>query len=446
MSSSGKQKKLMNLFDLTFMAMGGIIGAGIFSSVGSGIGVTGRSITLALIVGMLFQMSQQVRYVFTSSMFKVSGGMYSQDALVLTPYLTGVAGVMLFIQSLNWAVYGISIASYLGDLFPVLKNFPELTAAGALAVFFVIGYIGVAAFTKVLNVFGILKFFALGLFIFYGFSKVQSGGFAGEPYFYGGTADFFTAVALMSFACGGATKIMNVQALAANPKRDIPKAWLIAQLAVVVIYALLGYVAAGVAPYDMVANQSLGTIGAMFMPVAVTGFFVIGGALMSISTSLLSSIPGTPLTLMGMADDGWMPKIFKNRLFIFVLLYIINLVPIFLGFSLSELISMLLVPGAIVTAIKNYRGMKLPEMYPEAWANCPIKCSIGTFKVLMAISIVTSLMTSAFSMRNLTAFQAAGTVVMTILVFVYPKLRMKTGLVRIVSTTDMDQEEAAAVK
>lgn len=133
----------MSLFDLTFMAMGGIIGAGIFSSVGSGIGVTGRSITLALIVGMLFQMSQQVRYVFTSSMFKVSGGMYSQDALVLTPYLTGVAGVMLFIQSLNWAVYGISIASYLGDLFPVLKNFPELTAAGALAVFFIIGYIGV---------------------------------------------------------------------------------------------------------------------------------------------------------------------------------------------------------------------------------------------------------------------------------------------------------------
>ena len=117
---NSSNKKLMSLFDLTFMAMGGIIGAGIFSSVGAGIGVTGRSITLALIVGMAFQMSQQVRYVFTSSMFKVSGGMYSQDALVLNPYLTGVAGVMLIINALNWAVYGISIASYLGDLFPVL--------------------------------------------------------------------------------------------------------------------------------------------------------------------------------------------------------------------------------------------------------------------------------------------------------------------------------------
>lgn len=48
---------------------------------------------------------------------------------------------------------------------------------------------------------------------------------------------------------------------------------------------------------------------------------------------------------MGMADDGWLPKIFKNRLFIFVLLYLINMIPIFLGFSLSELISMLLVPA-----------------------------------------------------------------------------------------------------
>ena len=64
----------------------------------------------------------------------------------------------------------------------------------------------------------------------------------------------------------------------------------------------------------------------------------------------------------------------------------------------------------------------------------------------MAISIVTSLMTSAFSMRNLTMTQAVGTVIMTILVFVYPKVRMSSGKVKIVSTTDMDKEEAAAAK
>ena len=90
--------------------------------------------------------------------------------------------------------------------------------------------------------------------------------------------------------------------------------------------------------------------------------------------------------------------------------------------------------------------MKLPELYPTEWENSPLKCSVGLFKALMAISIVTSLITSAFSARNLTTGQLIGTVVMTIVTFVYPKIRMKSGAVKIVSTTDMDKEEAAETK
>ena len=172
----------------------------------------------------------------------------------------------MFISSLNWSAFGISIASYLGDLIPVLKDHQLITAALALLVFFIIGYIGTEAFTKVLNAMGILKFVALGLFIVFGITKVQAGGFDGEPYFYGGGVNFLTAIALMSFACGGTTKIMNVQAMAENPKKDIPKAWLIAQHIVVVVYALLGYVASGVAPYSVVAGQNLGFIAEMIMP------------------------------------------------------------------------------------------------------------------------------------------------------------------------------------
>ena len=67
------------------LSIGGIIGAGIFSMVGTGIATTGRSVALALIVGMIFTMSQQIRYIFTASMFQLSGGMYSQNALVLSP-------------------------------------------------------------------------------------------------------------------------------------------------------------------------------------------------------------------------------------------------------------------------------------------------------------------------------------------------------------------------
>ena len=57
----------------------------------------------------------------------------------------------MFISLLNWSAFGISIASYLGDLIPVLKDHQLITAALALLVFFIIGYIGTEAFTKVLG-------------------------------------------------------------------------------------------------------------------------------------------------------------------------------------------------------------------------------------------------------------------------------------------------------
>ena len=66
-----ENQKKMSLFDLVFMSIGGIIGAGIFSMVGTGIATTGRSVALALIVGMIFTMSQQIRYIFTASMFQI---------------------------------------------------------------------------------------------------------------------------------------------------------------------------------------------------------------------------------------------------------------------------------------------------------------------------------------------------------------------------------------
>lgn len=113
-----ENQKKMSLFDLVFMSIGGIIGAGIFSMVGTGIATTGRSVALALIVGMIFTMSQQIRYIFTASMFQLSGGMYSQNALVLSPFLAGVSAVVTLVSSVSYSVFGISMAQYLGGPVP----------------------------------------------------------------------------------------------------------------------------------------------------------------------------------------------------------------------------------------------------------------------------------------------------------------------------------------
>ena len=439
-----ENQKKISLFDLVFMSIGGIIGAGIFSMVGTGIATTGRSVALALIVGMIFTMSQQIRYIFTASMFQLSGGMYSQNALVLSPFLAGVSAVVTLVSSVSYSVFGISMAQYLGDLFPVLEPYQVPVACLVLIFFFIIASTGAQIFARAINALGILKFIALGLFIIFGFTKVQTGGFEGEPYFINGGVSFLTAVALMSFTCNGATNIINVQAIAENPKKNIPKAFFIASILVAGVYFLLGYVASGVAPYDQVAGQNLGYIAGLVLPGPLAVFFIVGGAMCSLSTALLGGISGMPFMIIGIAEDGWLPKFFTKKFNVVVTLAIISILPIIGGFSLDNIVSMMLVPGMAIGAITNFQAMSMPERFPEEWANSGLKCSPTLYRILMVISIITSLMTSFFSLTSLTLPLAIGTVIATILIFVWTWYRMKKGYVNITSTTDMSEEPVQA--
>lgn len=81
--------------------------------------------------------------------------------------------------------------------------------------------------------------------------------------------------------------------------------------------------------------------------------------------------------------------------------------------------------------------MKMPEMFPNEWANSGLKCSPTLYRVLMVISIITSLMTGFFSLTSLTTSLAIGTVVMTIGMFAWAQYRLKKGYVKIVSTADL---------
>lgn len=101
------------------------------------------------------------------------------------------------------------MAQYLGDLFPVLEPYQVPVACLVRIFFFIIASTGAQIFAQAINALGILEFIALGLFIVFGFTKVQTGGFEGEPYFINGGVSFLTAVAFMSFACNGATNIIK---------------------------------------------------------------------------------------------------------------------------------------------------------------------------------------------------------------------------------------------
>ena len=434
-------EKKMSFMDLVFMGMGGCIGAGIFSMLGVGIGYSGRMVWLAFIIAMIFKMSQQVRMVIMSSMFSLSGGMYSQQALILTPMLTGVSALTTLVSAFSFSVFGISLASYTATLIPALANFQKPLACAYLALFFFIGAKGVDIFARIQNFLGISKIVTLGMFIVFGMMFIGKNNtaalYAGEPFMIDGIGSFVMAIALMSFTCDGISNIINMAQVTENPKKNIPKAWLIASITCATIYALLGFVGSRLGSHSTVAYANLGDLARMVLPGTLFIFFIIGGAMASLCTALLGGVTGYAPLIQGIAQDGWLPKSMMKKSNVMVVMAVGAVLPVIFGFSLDDIVAMIMVPGMVLGVIVNLRAMKLPEQYPTEWANTGLNISAGMYRLMMWVSIVASLLTGVFSLMSLTMPLIIGTVAATAFIFWYSNYCIKSGKVNITSTTDL---------
>ncbi len=434
-----ENQKKMNLIDLMFTGIGGCIGAGIYSMLGVGIGYTGRSVALAFAIAMLFKMSQQIRMIIMSSMFSLSGGTYSQQALILTPTLTGVSAMTTFVGTFSRSVFGMSLASYTITLFPGLAPYEKLVAIAFLTVFFVVAASGVNVFAKVQNILSSTKIIALLMFVVFAIMARgdYSAAYANEPFFYNGTGSFLMAIAMMSFTCDGITSMINYAHLAEKPKKDIPKAWVLGSLICGGIYVLLGFAGSGLGSYADVANVNIGTLAQMVMPTPLYIFFIVGGAMASLSTALLGGVTGYGNMIAGIASDGWLPASMTKMKNVYIVTYIISILPVIGNFSLSDVVSLIMIPSSILLIFTDIRAMKLPEMFPTEWENSGLKVSKGMFKGMMCLSIVASALTASFSFISLTPIMGAGVIVATIIMFVYSSYMVKAGKINFQSTKDL---------
>lgn len=434
-----KKNKKMSLFDLISIGVGSVIGAGIFSMLMSGMGMTGRSIGLALIGAMLVTVLQNVRGIFMASMFSLNGGQYAQQALVLPPIFAGVTLWCFVFSCFSFSIFGISIAQYLAQLVPALIPYQKILALLILTIFFLVTARGVGFLAKIQNLMTIFMYLALLLFIVFGLARGGTAEAMEAPYFAGGTMGFLMAVAIMSFTCNGAANVINLTENSENPKRDIPLAYLLTSVICALIYFLLGVVAGRTVPISQASSATLGTVAQQIMPKGLYIFFVIGGAIFSLATTLLGGISARSAPLVAGAEDGWLPKALAKRTangypyVVMIIMYLFAVVPAALDFSLDTIVSFVLVPGMVVNIITICLSFKLPKQYPELWATCNMHCPYWLYCLLMVLSIVASLVTAVFSLLGLDMVGVLGNVVITVFLFVGSWLRIKQGKVQLKS-------------
>lgn len=123
-----------------------------------------------------------------------------------------------------------------------------------------------------------------------------------------GAISFFTASALLYFPMGGAKFVAELGGEIKDPGKTIPRSMFLSTGIVAVFYALMGVVAAGVLPVEEVAGKTLVVSAKEIFPTSVYLFFVIGGALFALATTLNGTLSWITKGLFVASKEGWFPE------------------------------------------------------------------------------------------------------------------------------------------
>lgn len=405
MSEKTQSKKLSRL-DLVSMATGQIIGVGIMTMTGIAIGFTGRSVNIAYLIAGLITIFSAVPQIFIGGTANFPGGQYTQIAVLSGQKLAGIYNYINLCMSFAISMYTLSFCDYFLSLFPGANV--RLISLIVLVILFGMHIVGVKQAARLQNVLILVLALAIASYIAFGIGHIQPGYFSGPDFMYGGPTGFLIASIYLSFAAGGATYVVNYSGEAEHPTRDIPFAIIISTVGIVVVYALMSTIAAGVLPVAEVANQPLSVSAASFMPKSVFTFFVVGGAMFALLTTLNFSIGMLVYPTLRACQDGWLPKKlavrnkrFGTAHFVLLVFFLVGIVPILLGLNLNTIANSTVILTTCIRGVIAVAALQLPKKMPEMWNRSKFHVGNGALKFFSvftvffaAVSVVLLLVTS----------------------------------------------------
>ena len=369
---STELKRNLSRMDLVSMAVGQIIGAGIMAMTGTAIGMTGRSVNLAFVIAGILCIMTALPQIMVGGTARFKGGQYTQVAAFGGQRLAGIFTIINVFTVLGIAMYVISFTEYLLALVPHAPS--KLISVAVLTVLIAMNMLGAKQAAVLQTAMCFIMAAAIALFIAFGITKVQPGYFAPPDFMTKGFTGILMASAYLSFAAGGAQVVINFSGEAKKPTVDIPFAIIVPTVGISVVYALIGTIAAGVLPVADVANKSLALVAETIMPKPIYVFFIVGGAMFALLTTLNASIGWMCRPILQAARDGWLPGVFgrlhpkfATPVNLLLLFYFIGIVPILAGLDISIVSNSTVILSSATKAITCFTAIFLPKVMPELW-------------------------------------------------------------------------------
>ncbi|MDZ4792644.1 MAG: amino acid permease [Bacteroidota bacterium] len=340
-------KKVLGVRDLTFFGVAAVIGAGIFSGIGSAASSGGPGVVFLYLFTAIACGFAALCYAEFASTVPVSGSAYTYSYVAFGEIFAWIIGWDLLMEyaigniavAISWSDYFTNLMSKAGLHIPDWMTMDYMTAKTgasdnaisawadaphlgglrlimdipALLIVALITYIvfrGIKESRSASNLMVIIKLAVIFFVIVLGAYYVNPSNWS--PFTPEGFGGIMKGVSAVFFAYIGFDAISTTAEECKDPQRDLPRAMIYSLIICTIVYVLLALVLTG-----MVHYTKLNVGDPLAMVFDERGLKFIGGivaisAIVATASVLLVFQLGQPRIWMSMSRDGLLPKIFSR--------------------------------------------------------------------------------------------------------------------------------------
>jgi len=353
----GGLRKVLGVKDLTFMGVAAVIGAGVFSTIGSAAFNGGPGVIFLFLITAVTCGFTALCYAEFASRVPVSGSAYTYSYVTFGEMIAWIIGWALILEyaignivvAISWSAYFNNILRAMNIHLPgwltvgyqtardayhaaiaegkpvdqlVYSNAPiiagfrfiiNLPAFIIVVLITILAYKGIHESKRSANFMVMLKLVVLALIAVIGFWFIFSEGTTGNwsPFLPNGMTGVLKGVSAVFFAYIGFDAISTTAEECADPKRDLPKGMIYSLLICTVIYVITALVITGMVKYsefEGVTDPLAYVFDKINLP--KIGFIISVSAVVAATSVLLVFSLGQPRIWMSMSRDGLLPKSF----------------------------------------------------------------------------------------------------------------------------------------
>ncbi len=364
--------KNLGLWELVAIALGGMVGGGIFTILGISVSMIGAWTPLAISIGGVIAALAAYSYVKLGVYYKDEGASYAfiKRSFPKQPFAASLLGwwvIFGYISTLalyayTFSAYAISSTHWAQD-----EWVRKTVAGGIIALFTLINIWSVKGMGKIEDVMVYTKLVILVLIsvllIRAGETSLpqlirQEGGI--DPL-------KIVIVASITFvAYEGFQLIINAVNEMDRPERNIPRAIYIAIFLAVCIYVIIALGAILAIPFaDIVKNQEYAlAAGAKDILGQAGHVIVIIGALLATMSAISGTVFGASRQLAAIAEDGYFPALMARRS---------RNIPVYAILAMSSLAVILILSGSLRVILEFGSITFLLVSFLMAWTNYKIR-------------------------------------------------------------------------